>query len=252
MKFVIKQTFPKTISLKSNGKQDYETVSTTVDFPDYLVNKGIAVIDELLDRTWDELENIASKQTEFPLVPFPFFHKYREPDDARGDYWITLWLDTSLYEIINERTKIIELLGELGGLNIEKNPSVNLETGVFDGDKFEVTLERNKLTEIREKFRQEYLKLRDSIIEVNLENVNHLEALFILRMLYSKVIEILEVACNSYVTYRDTKLNYFYVTFVDIIDKLLERNEFEELEGEKPELLESLVGELHRISMTSC
>jgi len=47
----------------------------TIEIPDELVNKIIAVIDELLDRTYDDWEERSWTGVDFPLIPFPFFDR---------------------------------------------------------------------------------------------------------------------------------------------------------------------------------
>lgn len=132
MKIKISEEFPKTLSLKPGNKPKTETVTSEVEISDEVLEKTIAVVDEILDRTRDDLENISWSQLEFPLVPFPFFDKYREPDrEGIDDYWINCWLSTDLSEIIRQRYDIIENLYKLQCLSIEKNPVVNIVTGHF-------------------------------------------------------------------------------------------------------------------------
>ena len=132
----------------------------TIEIPDELVNKIIAVIDELLDRTYDDWEERSWAGVDFPLVPFPFFDKNRLPENVGiDDYWISYWLDTSLMNTITERAKIIEILNKAQTLKIEHHPIINEFAGIFDGDKFELSIERDKLTFLRKLIRENQQKL---------------------------------------------------------------------------------------------
>lgn len=146
---------------KASGRMS--TVETIVEIPDELVVKTIAVIDELLDRTWDELENRSWTKTGFPLVPFPFFQKYREPENVGfDDYWISFWLDTSLKDIIKERAQAIDTLFKLGCIEeIEHHPIVNMEVGNFDGDGFLLTIIRDELRHWRKELFAHFEKMNE-------------------------------------------------------------------------------------------
>ena len=154
MKITIKKSVPVITSAKkflAEKKHKEKIVSETIEIPDKLVDKTIAVIDELLDRSWNDSEESSWTDLDFPLVPFPFFHKHRLPENVGiDDYWISYWLDTDLYGIITERTKIIGMLKETQALEIKLNPVVNISSGIFDGEKFTIHIkERSKLKSLR-------------------------------------------------------------------------------------------------------
>jgi hypothetical protein len=137
---------------KKKGAEKSKTaiISKEVEIADELLDKVIAVIDEILDRTRDDLENRSWKKLDFPLVPFPFLDKYRDPDRyGIDDYWIGVWLNTDLQGVISERAKIINFLNQAEALWIEHDPVVNLLTGNFRGEKFELSIERDKLLAVR-------------------------------------------------------------------------------------------------------
>ena len=157
MKEVSKSAFPKKNTRDKKEKKIYQPpkktqlVSETIEIPDELVNKTIAVIDELLDRSYDDWEERGWSGVNFPLIPFPFFHKNRLPENVGvDDYWISYWLDTTLMKTITERTRIIGILNALGGIEkIEHNPSINLDVGIFDGEEFNLNIKRDGLISIR-------------------------------------------------------------------------------------------------------
>lgn len=241
MKLIIKEKLPTTLSLDPKHKPKYETVSTTVEIPDEMLKKTIAVIDEILDRTWDDLENISSSRLEFPLVPFPFFHKYREPDrEGVDDYWISYWLGTGLSDIIKQRHEIIENLGKLDCLSIEKNPVINIITGHFEGDKFSLTLDRKRLIDTRDKL-VKGLKTEKQKSEIDLDSLDFPQALYILRVLYSKIIEILEAVCRNYVLVRNTELNFYYTNFCVSVESILNLGGFEKLKEQAPNYTKALL-----------
>lgn len=133
----------------------YKAVNHEVEIPDKLIKSAVAVIDELEDRGWDELQNIWDDIVEFPLVPFPFFIKYREPENEGADYWTTHWWFTNLADNISQRASIIEILEELGGIEILENPVVNLNTGNFRGEKFLISLDPAVLEYLKAKLVKE-------------------------------------------------------------------------------------------------
>ncbi len=162
MKINFKKKIQIPASLKSKRKfaLKNKVVGKTVEIPDRLSGKTIAVIDEILDRTYDDWEERSWSGLTFPLVPFPFFEKSRLPEnEGTDDYWISHWLDTDLLHTITERTEIIEKLNELGMIKINCNPVLNITSGIFDGDSFEIeVLDRNKLYDIRKKIIEEQKK----------------------------------------------------------------------------------------------
>lgn len=131
-------------------KAKTKTISREVEIADELLDKVIAVIDEIFDRTYDDAEERSWTKLDFPLVPFPFLDKYRNPENyGIDDYWIGVWLNTDLHGVISERAKIINFLNQAEALWIEYDPVVNLLTGNFRGEKFELSIERDKLRAIR-------------------------------------------------------------------------------------------------------
>ncbi|MHA1657520.1 MAG: hypothetical protein ACTSUT_00135 [Promethearchaeota archaeon] len=162
MKITIKKRVVASASLRPKLKVKYKTVDEVVEISDKLINKTIAVIDELLDRTWDDWEERGRTGLDFPLVPFPFFEKSRLPENVGiDDYWVGFWLDTDLQNIITERAKIIKTLKEIGGIErINHDPVINLTVPVFDGDKFELCINRNKLVFLRELIVEKQQKLK--------------------------------------------------------------------------------------------
>ena len=132
-----------------------------IEIPDKLLLKTIAVIDEILDRTYDDGEERSFDSLKFPLVPYPFFEKYRSPDNVGvDDYWMLEWIDTTLSKNITERSEIIHILYNLGSLSINKDPIINITTGHFDGENFDLKIDRTKLLENREKLIEGYEKLK--------------------------------------------------------------------------------------------
>jgi len=151
MKIIIKKKIPTSISLDPKHKPKYKTIAEVVEIPDELVNKTIAVIDELLDRTYDDWEERSWTGVDFPLVPFPFFDKNRLPENVGiDDYWISCWLNTDLYNIIKERTKIIDMLNDLGAMEeIKHHPVINISAGIFKGEEFDLVIDRDRLIALR-------------------------------------------------------------------------------------------------------
>jgi hypothetical protein len=75
-------------------------------------------------------------------------------------------------------------------------------------------------------------------------DTNYKESLFLVRTFYTKILEILDAFAGGYVTTRNTALNHFYTVLNSLVDDLLKQKEFEELARQKPELFESLIGNI--------
>lgn len=101
-----------------------------------LVDKAIAVIDEILDRSSDDWEEKGYDELAFPLVVSPFFQKSRTPDTVGNDSWILCWYGSTIAEVIGARDTIIHRLAGTGLINILNDPEVNLENGHFKSDEF--------------------------------------------------------------------------------------------------------------------
>lgn len=151
MKIIIKKKIPTSLSINPKHKPKYKTIDEIIKIPDELVDKTIAVIDELLDRTYNDWEESGWTGTDFPLVPFPFFKKNRLPENIGiDDYWISYWLDTNLYKTIKERAEIIDILNDLGAMEeIKHHPVININAGIFDGDQFDLSIDKGKMISIR-------------------------------------------------------------------------------------------------------
>jgi len=151
MNIKISKKIPTVLSLDPKVKPTYKTIFENIKIPDKIVDKTIAVIDELLDRTYDDLEERSWTGVEFPLIPFPFFQKYRLPENVGiDDYWIGPWLSTDLQNIIIERSNIIDILMSLGGMEeIKHHPAINLSSGIFDGDRFDLIIDISKLISLK-------------------------------------------------------------------------------------------------------
>lgn len=73
--------------------------------------------------------------------------------------------------------------------------------------------------------------------------------LYQLRMSYTKIIEICDVFAGNYIAVRNGALNQYYTALTCIVDDILEQNGFEELKSERPELFESLIGDIENFDI---
>lgn len=80
--------------------------------------------------------------------------------------------------------------------------------------------------------------------QIKNQNDDFRQSLFLLRIFYSKNLEILEAFTSGYIAVRNTVINHFYTILSTLIDDILNRKGFEDLKKEKPELFESLIGDL--------
>jgi DNA-binding response OmpR family regulator len=80
--------------------------------------------------------------------------------------------------------------------------------------------------------------------ELNISELYFHQALYLLRVLYSKIINILEASFGSVYAFRNAELNMFYTIFLEIVNDILKLKGFEELREGRPVLIESLVGDI--------
>jgi len=246
MKIPLKRKVPTSFSLDPKHKPKYKTVVKEVEVKDELLAKYIALIDELLDRTWDELENRSWTQAVVPLVPFPFFEKYRESDNTDGGSWVVFWLMTPLRDVIFERAEIVRNLFELGGIDeIEKDPIADPKTGLLNGTEFVVSIDRNELHAIRKQLFPEFQKQESGAVRsIDLSDVSFHQALYLLRAVFNKAVELLEAVCSGPIMMSDTRANFSYTILLQAMHDILDMKGFEELKKDMPELADSLVGDL--------
>jgi hypothetical protein len=177
MKFIITRKFPMTISLKTkekeSGSKKYKTFKKTIEVDNDLAIKMIAVIRELFDRTSNEMENATWEETSFPLVPFPFLKKHYKPENAHlAGIWIEFWLKTPLRDVITERSKIIDILMELGAFDeITQDPVINIETGAFQGEDFILSINRRGMSKILKDIKKKLDKEEKKIQEKPKEKI---------------------------------------------------------------------------------
>ena len=92
------------------------------EIEDSLITKTLYVLDEILDRAHDGLENEFNDEIEFPLIPDSLPPKYKNPDsDIIRGHWILEWQDTELKNVFLERSKIIAALNDIGVVDIRNN-----------------------------------------------------------------------------------------------------------------------------------
>ncbi len=68
--------------------------------------------------------------------------------------------------------------------------------------------------------------------------------LFLLKTYYSKILEILDAFAGGFIAFRSPALNQHYTILVSFVDDILNEKGFEELKGNKPQLFESLIGDI--------
>jgi len=92
------------------------------------------------------------------------------------------------------------------------------------------------------------MNLTPEISEEELNNLDKLDfhkALFLLRTLYKKMLNVLEAFCTGgYFNVRNETLNFYYVLFKETINQVLEIKGFEDLKKGMPELFDSLIGNI--------
>lgn len=93
----------------------------------------------------------------------------------------------------------------------------------------------------------------DEISEEELNKLDKLDfhkALFLLRTLYRKMLDVLEVFCTGgYFNVRNEVINFYYVLFKETVNQILEMKGFEDLKKEVPELFDSLIGDIEEADM---
>ena len=80
-------------------------------------------------------------------------------------------------------------------------------------------------------------------------DIDYSQSLFIIKILYAKIIAILDTFClGSFVT-KNQILNFYYISYTEIIEGLLRRRGFEKLLKEMPVLFENLIGNIDNIDV---
>jgi len=74
--------------------------------------------------------------------------------------------------------------------------------------------------------------------------------LFLLKMYYKKIIEILDAFKSGCVLIEDDRLNHYYVRLIIIIENILNDHKFEEINEKSPYIYRSLLGELQEIDFS--
>ncbi|MDP3727008.1 MAG: reverse transcriptase domain-containing protein [bacterium] len=75
------------------------------------------------------------------------------------------------------------------------------------------------------------------------------QSLFLLKTFYSKILEILDTFAGGYIAVRNNVINHYYTVLNSLIDDTLNKKEFEGLKADKPELFESLVGDIEEFDV---
>lgn len=70
------------------------------------------------------------------------------------------------------------------------------------------------------------------------------QSLFLLKICYSKILEICDAFAGNYLAVRNSAMNHYYTILGSMIDEILDRDGFDELRNEKPHLFESLIGDI--------
>lgn len=70
------------------------------------------------------------------------------------------------------------------------------------------------------------------------------QSIFLLRILYSKVLEICDIIADQYVIVKDKEINHHYITLNSAITKILDKRGFEELREKQPIIPEDLISNM--------
>jgi hypothetical protein len=90
---------------------------------------------------------------------------------------------------------------------------------------------------------EEYAELIESITaatraiggeDINVAQLSHEQALFILKLIIGHLQKILEVACSGYLVGADEEVNAQYITLLDKLNEICEREDFSELKEKLP------------------
>ncbi len=75
-------------------------------------------------------------------------------------------------------------------------------------------------------------------------DLDYKQSLFLLKTFYSKILEILDAFAGGYIAVRNNVINHYYTVLNSLVDDTLNKKGFEELKNAKPELFESLIGDI--------
>ena len=88
------------------------------------------------------------------------------------------------------------------------------------------------------------MKNNENLEKLNLNNLDFFQHLFLLKTVYTKIVNILDSFCMGYFTIRNERLNHYYTSFQSIAKNILALDEFVILAQDAPQLFDSLVGDV--------
>lgn len=85
---------------------------------------------------------------------------------------------------------------------------------------------------------------KENLEKLALNNLDFSQNLFVLKTVYAKIVNILDVFCMGYFTIRNERLNYYYTSFQSIVNEILASDGFEKIAKDLPQLFNSLIGDV--------
>jgi hypothetical protein len=81
------------------------------------------------------------------------------------------------------------------------------------------------------------------------DNLSLKTYIYLLKIYYSKVLEILDVFARGPIVFHCGALNHYYTKLILLIEDCLNKKGLEDLKNEKPILFESLMGNIEEIDI---
>lgn len=156
----------------------------------------------------------------------------------------------------DERWRAIRYLVKLGAIKATEYSPVGavstikviqqINGRVYKPNAYTVEIIQPKFNKIYKKYQnpQREPKKKNSLPSKKVGSLDYQQSLFLLKIMYSKLLEILDVFAGGYIAVRSPALNHHYTILTSLTDDFLNKQGFEELKKDKPELFESLVGNI--------
>jgi len=121
---------------------------------------------------------------------------------------------------------------------------------MFNPRIYRLTIKQPKFDELYKKYESSFSPqpTQSEKKQANSEKVSseldYKQSLFLLKTFYSKILEILDAFAGGYIAVRNTVINHYYTVLNSLVDDTLNKKEFEGLKADKPEMFDSLIGDI--------
>jgi len=146
--------------------------------------------------------------------------------------------------------KLLFKLQEWKALDVQLVDDILRGSDMFNPRIYRLTIKQPKFDELYKKYESSFSPqpTQSEKKQANSEKVSseldYKQSLFLLKTFYSKILEILDAFAGGYIAVRNTVINHYYTVLNSLVDDTLNKKEFEGLKADKPEMFDSLIGDI--------